>query len=163
MYVQMRMVAALAYMGGFDVRSDQVQTLVYVCLTGKAASDIFKQFGIKFGQKVAEAAIKKIPGKVLVAINQKVGFRLITKFGEKGLINMGKLLPVVGGAVSGAFDLATTRVIANNAYKLFIEKEFPVEKENGAQESSQVEAEVIDVSSILSDIENQIPEDEQLL
>lgn len=133
MYVQMRMVAALAQMGGYDTRSDQVQTLVYICLTGKAASDILKSFGVKFGQKVAESAIKKNPGKVLTAINQKVGFRFITKFGEKGLINLGKLVPIVGGFVGGGFDLATTRVIADNAYKMFIENEFPVDEGNDVE------------------------------
>lgn len=32
--------------------------------------------------------IKKIPGAVLTKINQKVGFRLFTKMGEKGDINI---------------------------------------------------------------------------
>ena len=31
MYVQMRMIACTAYMGGFDLQSDQVQTFVYAC------------------------------------------------------------------------------------------------------------------------------------
>ena len=36
MYVQMRMIAAIAKMGGYDVNSDQVQTLVYMCLVSSA-------------------------------------------------------------------------------------------------------------------------------
>lgn len=130
MFVQMRMIAALAQMGGFDVRADQVQTMVYVCLTGKGASDILKSAGIKFGQKFAEATIKKIPGKALVSINQKVGFRFITKFGEKGIVNLGKLVPVAGGIIGGGFDLVSTHVIAKNAYRMFIEKEFPIDEDS---------------------------------
>lgn len=125
MYVQMRMVAAIAKLGGYDTHSDQVQTFVYVCLTGTAASDILKQAGIKFGEKLAVAAIKKIPGSVLVKINQRVAFRLITKFGEKGIINLGKMVPLVGGVVGGGFDVASTRVIANNALKMFIYGKMP--------------------------------------
>ena len=34
LYVQMRMIACLAYIGGYEVDSDQVQTLVYACLAG---------------------------------------------------------------------------------------------------------------------------------
>ena len=34
LYVQMRMIACLAYMGGYDINCDQVQTLVYACLAG---------------------------------------------------------------------------------------------------------------------------------
>ena len=80
LYVQLRMIAAIAYMGGYDIHSDQVQTLCYACLAGSAASDVLKQTGIKVGEKVAESALKKLPGKVLTSINQKVGFRLLTKF-----------------------------------------------------------------------------------
>lgn len=62
----------------------------------------------------------KKPGEALKAINQKVGFRLLTKFGETGAINLGKAVPVVGGVIGGGFDFATTKIIADNAYKMFI-------------------------------------------
>ena len=52
-------------------------------------------------RKTLQAAIKKIPGKALVAINQRIGYRLITKFGEKGIINLGKAIPLIGGVVGG--------------------------------------------------------------
>lgn len=120
LYVQLRMVAALAKMGGFDVKTDQVQTMVYVCMAGSAASDILKDAGIKVAGKFAEGTIKKIPGSVLTKINQAVGFRLVTKFGETGAVNLGKLIPVVGGVVGGAFDFTTTQVIANVAFDRFI-------------------------------------------
>lgn len=123
LYVQLRMVAAIAYMGGFDIQSDQVQTMVYACLTGSAISDVLKQTGIKVGQKIAVSSINKIPGKVLISINQKVGFRLMTKFGTKGAINLVKLVPVAGGLVGGAIDVGTTKIIADNAYNIFINNE----------------------------------------
>ena len=122
LYVQMRMIAALAYMGGFDIKSDQVKTLVYACLTGSSAAEILKSAGVQFGQKLTTSTIKSISGKTLTAINQKVGFRFVTKFGEKGIINLGKMVPVVGGIIGGGFDVAGTKVIANNAYKMFIEQ-----------------------------------------
>ena len=120
LYVQLRMVAAIAKIGGYDVTSDQVQTFVYICLTGSACSDIAKKTGLKLGEKIAVNTINKISGKTLTAINQKVGFRLITKFGEKGIINLGKMVPLAGGVVGGTLDIATTKIIANNAYNLFI-------------------------------------------
>ena len=125
LYVQLRMIAALALMGGFDLRSDQVQTMIYACLTGQALTDIVKQTGIKVGQKITLNAIKNIPGKVLISINQKVGFRLVTKFGETGVVNIAKLVPLAGGVVGGAFDIGSTRIIAANAYYIFIKKEMP--------------------------------------
>lgn len=121
MYVQMRMIACLAYMGGFDTSSDQVQTLVYACLAGISIDQILKNVGIQFGTKVTMNMVKKIPGSVLTKINQKVGFRFITKFGSKGLINLGKAIPIVGGVIGGGFDLAETKIIAKRAYTMFIE------------------------------------------
>ena len=129
LYVQIRMIAALAKMGGFDLHSDQVQTMVFACLTGTALADIVKQTGIKVGQKITVSAIKNIPGKVLISINQKVGFRLLTKFGETGVINMVKLVPLAGGVVGGAFDIGTTKIIAANAYYIFIKKQMPDEEQ----------------------------------
>lgn len=125
LYVQLRMVAAIARMGGYDIRSDMVKTMVYACLAGSAMADVLKAAGIKIGNKMAVAALKKLPGKVFIEINKKVGFRLLTKFGEKGIINVVKLVPLAGGVVGGAFDVTTTKIIAANAYKMFIENEIP--------------------------------------
>lgn len=124
LYVQMRMIACTAYMAGFELNSDQTQTFVYACLAGVAINEFVKQASVKFGMKFATGLIKKIPGKALVRINQKVGFRLITKFGTKGLINMGKLVPGVGAVVGGSLDLVETKVIADRAYKWFFEGDF---------------------------------------
>ncbi len=122
-YVQMRMVAAIAVMGGYDLKDDQVRTLVYVSLAGNSAVDILKQTGINIGKKAAVSTIKKIPGTVIIKINQKVGFRLFTKFGEKGVINLVKVVPVAGGVVGGVVDLGSTITVGKVAKKIFIYKE----------------------------------------
>lgn len=120
LYIQMRMIATLAYMGGLDPHSDEVQTLCYVALTGKGASDILKQAGVKLGTKTTNNMVAKISGATLTRINQKVGTRFITKFGEKGIINLGKGVPVVGGFIGGTFDYVTTKIIARTAKSMFI-------------------------------------------
>jgi len=119
-YIQLRMIASIAYIGGYNPYDDEVRTMAYLCLTGTAMSDIAKSTGIKIGEKISINLIKKIPGSVLVKINQKVGFRLITKFGEKGLINLAKMVPLVGGIIGGGVDIAGTKVIANKSINLFI-------------------------------------------
>lgn len=68
-YVQMRMISCLAYMGGYDVNSDQVQTLIYACLAGVSLNQLVKQMGVQFGTKFTTAMVKKIPGTILVKIN----------------------------------------------------------------------------------------------
>lgn len=120
MYVQIRMIAAIAHIGGHDLKDDRVKTLVYACLTGNAAKDLLKDVGIVVGKKLTESAIKNISGKTITAINQKVGFRLLTKFGEKGAVNLGKAIPLVGGIVGGAFDSVTTNIVGNVARSTFL-------------------------------------------
>ena len=120
-YVQLRMIAAIAYINGYDIYSDQVRTIAYACLTGSSTTKVLKNVGIKIGEKVVINVIKKIPVEVLVKINQQVGFRLVTKFGQKGLVNFGKMIPLVGGVVGGAFDTGMTLTIGNIAKKVFLE------------------------------------------
>lgn len=129
-YVQMRMIACTAYMADYDLNSDQTQTFVYACLAGVAVNGLLKQAGIKFGVKFANGVIKKIPGKVLTKINQKVGFRFITKFGSKGIVNLGKMLPGVGAIVGGGLDLVETKIIVDRAYKWFVKGDFSVKGDN---------------------------------
>ena len=144
MYVQMRMIACIAYMGGYDTESDQVQTLVYACLAGVSIDQIIKQAGIQFGTKFTTAMVRKIPGTVLTKINQKVGFRFITKFGTKGVINIGKAIPVVGGIISGGFDFTETRIIAKRAYKMFIEGDLSASDDGKSEDIEIVEDIVIE-------------------
>lgn len=140
-YVQMRMIACVAYMADYELNSDQTQTFVYACLAGVAVSGLLKQSGIKLGVKFANGLIKKIPCKVLTKINQKVGFRFITKFGTKGIINLGKLLPGVSAIVGGGLDFAETKVIATRSYKWFFEGDFSI---NGEAEDDLINITDID-------------------
>lgn len=120
-YVQLRMIAAIAHINGYDIYSDQVRTIAYACLTGSSAANILKNVGIKISEKMAVNTLKKVPGAILRKINQQVGFRLVTKFGQKGLVNVVKMMPLVGGVVGGVFDTGMTLTIGNIAKKVFSE------------------------------------------
>lgn len=129
LYVQIRMIAAIAHMGGHDIKDDRVKTLVYSCLVANSAKDVAKSVGISVGGKLATNAIKAIPGKTLIEINKRVGFRLITKFGEKGVINLGKAIPLLGGLIGGSFDAYATNKVGDVARDTFIALVPPVDEE----------------------------------
>jgi uncharacterized protein (DUF697 family) len=120
LFVQMRMIAAIAHLGGHDVRNDKVKTLIYSCLVASSAKDVAKMIGIGFGNKLAVKLIKDIPGKTIMEINRKVGFRLVTKFGQTGVVNLGKAVPLLGGIIGGSFDAYSTNKIGNIARDTFI-------------------------------------------
>jgi len=120
LYIQIRMIAAIAHMGGYNIRDEKVKTLVFICLVGNFAKDMLQETGIMLGTKLTAQAIKNISEKSLCAINQKVGFRLVSTFGEKGVINLGKMVPLIGGIIGCSIDTFTTNVIGNVARNAFL-------------------------------------------
>ena len=126
--IQARLVAAIAEMHGYDSKDDQVQTAILLCMVGTAMEDVIKQAGVTLGGKAAIEGLKRVPGKVLIEINKRIGFRLVTKFGEKGVVNLAKLVPLVGGAVGGTFDGATCYMVGQAADRAFR----PATAEHGA-------------------------------
>jgi len=120
LYVQLRMITAIAYMGGHNPRDDRVKTLAYACLAGSAAKDILKDAGIAIVQKLAINSINNISRATITKINQAVGFRLLTKFGSTGIINLGKAVPILGGVVGATFDSVTTNMVGNVARDTFV-------------------------------------------
>jgi hypothetical protein len=111
--------AAIAHIRGYDIHSDQVRTMVLLCLIGESAEGILKATGIVVGTKLCQNAIRQIPGKVLIEINKKIGFRLITKAGEKGAVNLMKMVPLAGGVVGCALDSAFVNSCGNMAKQVF--------------------------------------------
>jgi EcsC protein family len=119
-YVQIRMIGAIAHLRGYDIRTDQVRTLVIGCLVGSAVLDILKDMGISVGTQITRQMILRISGQFLKRINQAVGFRLVTKAGSRGAVNLVKGVPIVGGVLGGSLDAAATKVIGVTAKQVFV-------------------------------------------
>ena len=92
-------------------------------LAGNAAKDILSKMGVDFTTRLVRSAIQSISGKTVTAINQAVGFRLVTKFGEKGVLNMGRAIPLLGGVVGATFEVVATNAIGNVARDVFCAQE----------------------------------------
>lgn len=116
-----RMIAAIAYIQGYDVDSEEVRSVIAVSLIGSAGVEAMSKAGVEIGTKTALSALKKVPGSALTKINKAVGFRLVTKFGTKGTINLVKVIPVAGGAVGGTINVVAIRSIAG-----YTKRNFPV-------------------------------------
>ena len=114
-----RCAAAVAYLRGYDIESDEVRSVVLLSLVGAGGVAAASKAGVELGTKTAMAALKKLPGKALIEINKKVGFRLLTKGGTKGVVNLGKVVPVIGGVVGGAVDGTSTRAVGAVARRAF--------------------------------------------
>ena len=122
MYVQIRMIAAIAVMGGYSLQDDVVKSMVFETLLKVEVGNLLKQVGVKTANRASLQLLKKLPGTVLTKINQKLGFRFLTKFGQKGVINLVKVVPVAGGVVNGGLNLVETKAIGKRAMKVFLLK-----------------------------------------
>ena len=85
--------------------------------------NILKQTGIKITEKLTYKTIESISRESLKIINQKVGFRLLTKFGEKGIINLSKAVPIAGSVIAALFDGSFCYISGKTAKKLFQPKQ----------------------------------------
>ena len=118
--IQVNMIVAIAVIRGYDVHSEEVKTLVYLCIVGNSIGDILKQAGIK---AVTDYTAKTIIPKLTVIVSQriaaKVGSKLVVKASAKGLSNAAKMIPVLGGLIGGAYNYAEVSTYANIARERF--------------------------------------------
>jgi hypothetical protein len=117
--IQARLAAAVAGIAGYDLESDRVRTFVMACLLGGACKDVVKTAGVRLGNGLAKTTLQKIPRRALIEINKKVGFRLLTKAGQKGVVNLTKMIPIAGGLVAGAVDAGACQIVGKQAADLF--------------------------------------------
>lgn len=115
LYIQIRMVAAIAALRGHDLKSDQVRTVVLACLCGTTLLDVVKEAGIGIGTGFAQQAVAGLSTDAL---------RRLARIGRLRHVgsttHAARLAPLIGGVVAGALDGALTRAYANAAKKLFL-------------------------------------------
>lgn len=117
--VATRMTAGVAHLRGYDVETEEVRSAILVALLGSAGAATLKRAGVEIGKKSTAVALGKVPGRVLMELNKKVGYTLVTKAGEKGVVNLTKLVPLVGGPIGAAVDGIGCRTIATYALRIF--------------------------------------------
>lgn len=123
--LQTRMAAAIARIYGHDLGEDRVQTMILLVVIGQDIKETLKQSGLKVGTHVSYRLIEKIPETLLNRINQRVGMCLLAKAGEKGVINLTKLVPVAGGILGGTVDAVSCRMVGRIARKAFAPPPLP--------------------------------------
>jgi uncharacterized protein (DUF697 family) len=117
--IQARMAGAIARIYGHDLSEERVRTMILLSLAGDVAKDAMKDLGIDLGGKLPHQGMKLVPGRALVEINKRIGFKLLTRAGSRGVAQFPKVIPVVGGVVGGAFDAVVCRMVGRTAKALF--------------------------------------------
>ncbi|MFM7677303.1 MAG: EcsC family protein [Roseiflexaceae bacterium] len=117
--IQTRMVATIAALYGHSLHDEKVRMAVLMTIAGDSAKEAAKEVGVTIGKKVTQVAIERISGQTIREINKRIGFRLMTKAGERGAINLVKVVPVLGGVLGGAVDGGMCAVVGNAAKYTF--------------------------------------------
>jgi hypothetical protein len=113
--IQARLVGTVATVYGHDVADDRVRTLALLSIAGDAGKEVVKRMGIDLSQRAGKAALGKVSGRTLIEINKRVGFRLLTKAGTTGVVNLSRGIPVLGGLMAGTIDATALRVVGRAA------------------------------------------------
>lgn len=129
-----RMTAGIAHLRGHDVSTEEVRSAVAVSLIGSAGAEAAKQATADAARRFLSASLRRMSARPLTAINRAVGFRLITKAGTTGVVNLTKLVPLVGGPVGAVADRRACRAIAGYALGIFSRPVGPGEGNPQAQE-----------------------------
>jgi len=117
--LQIRMVAAIAHLKGFDIHEGSVKTAILLCLLGKNGKELLESDFNQLQQKLTQGRFYGLPKKTLLMINQKIFTTLVKRAGQKGLSRVSKAIPFAGGFVGGTLDYLSAKDTADFALELF--------------------------------------------
>ena len=95
---------ALAVIRGWEVDSPQAIGGIMLIVLGDLATGVGKEAGKAWGKSAGKELLKGVSGKSLAEINKRVGFSLITKAGQKSVVSLSSMVPVLGGFIGAAVD-----------------------------------------------------------
>ena len=123
LYIQIRMIASIAHIAGYDIKDEKVKSLIFLCLVGNSAVEILKEIGIVVGKQFSINTLKKMSAKGIIHLKQAVIIKILSKIAEKSSFSIVKIIPVIGGLIGGSVDMISTKVIAKTAKQMFIENQ----------------------------------------
>jgi uncharacterized protein (DUF697 family) len=120
LYIQARLIAAIAHLRGHDIASDEVRALALACLTGSKAADTLKDAGVRLGTRLARDGAGWLSPVLFkkAAHAAGAGAPVVCAAGN-GAAKLGRFVPVVGGVVAAGFDAAMTQMIGRTADRVF--------------------------------------------
>jgi uncharacterized protein (DUF697 family) len=119
LYIQVRLIAAIAHLRGHDIRSNEVRGLVLVCLTGSKAADTLRDAGVRFGTRLTRDVLGWVSPAALKKAKHVAHFAPLVRITGQGAANLGKFVPLIGGVVAGGFDAAMTQLVGRSADRVF--------------------------------------------
>lgn len=124
--IQARLAGTIAVLYGHDLDDDRVRTFVMLALLADSAKEVFREFATLAGRAVAAKGLAAIPRRLLARVNRAIGARLVTKAGQRGVLRLSRIVPVVGGLAGGTVDALACAAVGRMARKLFAPRARPL-------------------------------------
>lgn len=112
LFLQTRLVAALACLGQHRLSDERIRALAGLCLCGNAAKALLQDLTLQAVDRWTAVVAQQVAEKTLAL--------LATRAGLVSAENIVRLIPLAGGVVSGAVDIASTRTIGRIASTTFL-------------------------------------------
>ncbi|EGS6566691.1 hypothetical protein I9F91_001565 [Salmonella enterica] len=113
LFIQTRLVAALACLGQHRLSDERIRALAGLCLCGNAAKALLQELTLQAANRWMTTIMQQVAEKTLALMATRAGLVSV----ESAI----RLLPLAGGVVSGAMDIAATRTIGRIARTTFLD------------------------------------------
>lgn len=121
--VQIRLVAAIAHLRGYDIDTPRVRTALAMCLMGEEGVTRLVSTGVLPGMPVVIATAPVHDPGLDTAIGERLFGELTARIGGRHAgVLLARRIPLLGGGVSGALDAASTRAVAGFAREQFVSR-----------------------------------------
>lgn len=110
-----RLAASIAAVRGHDLDDPVVRTAILLCVLGPDGSELAEHTGIDLQEVSLLTGLRRLPPEVREQLDHRVGFRLASRAGRRGVLNLTKLIPVVAGPIGAGADGIAARSVATYA------------------------------------------------
>lgn len=112
LFLQTRLVAAIACLGRHNLADERIRALAGLCLCGNAAKALLQEIAFQLVERWTTRFTQQIVDKTLLMIATRISMSTGGQFV--------RLIPLAGGIVNGAVDITTTRTIGSIASRTFL-------------------------------------------
>ena len=121
MFIEVRLIAAIAIMCGCDPDDRRVKTLVTACLIGEGAVDLVKSVTLNTIRLSAGKIIDTLNKQALRRIEEKAVQRVFERFSKALAPKIIRAVPLAGGIFGGAIDGLAVVASGKAAKKVFLD------------------------------------------
>jgi hypothetical protein len=120
-----RLAASIATARGHDPADPVVRTAVLLCVLGPDGSELAARTGIDLQEISLLPGLRRLPSEVRAQLDRRIGYRLVSRAGRRGVLNLTKLIPLVAGPIGAGADGITARSVATYADVTFWTRALP--------------------------------------